>query len=346
MTTMTTPIHTWLDGYLALRQRAFEMRGAILLSTGERWPRTTGAEVIVIAAAFDPVVRAHAFPLVLRRWRTTLAELQRDGRPYLHHTYAGNRAFWSTLEAVSIFLDDLALRPPGQHAWDALLDVIGTGPRNVGPRGDGPFKHFDGVRTFDDLYNAQYKYLLELRGFDELNPPPYDERSYGWLGVKKKIPRTTNTDVLALAGYWGKQLQDVKKVFGHAGIEKRWDRLMADLGKHAMYGNPTAVYPENNRFWRTLKETAIHVAVADEAPSKWDMVKESVKDSITALPDTLSDVASKGVEVLSDTAQAAGKVVNAAGKGLFSGIGTPVMIGAGLLGAFLLFRRGRRDEEA
>lgn len=345
MTTMYSPIHTWLDGYLALRHHALEMRGAIVLSTGERWPRTTGAEVMTIAAAFDPVVRAHAFPHVLRRWRAALADLQRDGRPWLHHTYAGNRAFWSTLEAVSIVLDDLALRPPGHHAWDALLGVIGTGPRNVGPRGDGPFKHFD-VKTFDDLYNAQFKYLLELRGFDELDPPTFDESSYGTLGVKKKIPRTTNLDVLSLAGYWGKQLQDVKKVFGHAGIEKRWDRLMTDVGRHAMYGVPTAVYPENNRFWRALQETAIHIAVADEAPSKWDLVKDSVKDSVKRLPETLGGVASKGAEVLADAAQGAGKVVNAAGKGLFSGIGTPVLIGAGMLGAFLLFRGRRRGEEA
>ena len=63
------------------------------------------------------------------------------------------------------------------------------------------------------------------------------------------------------------------------------------------------------------------------------------------LPDTLSTVASKGVEALADTAQAAGKVVNAAGKGLLSGAGLPILIGAGVLGAVFLFR-GRRQEES
>ena len=340
MTTLHTPIHTWLDGYLALRHRAFEMRGSIVLSTGERWPRTTGAEVMVIAAAFDPVVRAHALPRVLRRWRATLADLQRDGRPWLHHTYAGNRAFWSALEAASIFLDDLELRPPGQHAWDALLDVIGTGPRNVGPRGDGPFTHFEGVRTFDDLYNAQRRHLGALRGFDRLRPDG------GVPGPERPIPRTTNADVVALADYWTRQLADVKTVMGTAGVTTQWRAAVADVNSLARHGDPNAVYAHNNAFWRALQQTAIHVAVADEAPSKWDMVKDSVTDSVTHLPETLGGVASKGAEVLAETAQAAGKVVNAAGKGLFSGIGTPVVIGAGLLGAFLLFRRGRRDEEA
>ena len=345
-----TPIQTWLDGYLELRHRAFADRGAIELPEGTRWPRTTGEQVAAIAAAFTPAIRANAAPRVVKRWRAMLADIQRDAFVDLHDTYVGNRAFWATLEAVAVYLDNLALRPPTMRAWMALFALIETtdagDARNVGPDGDGPFKHFDGIQTFDELYNAEYKYLLEQRGFDELDPPPFDENSYGSLGVKKKIPRTTNIDVLALAGYWGKQLQDVKEVFGHAAIEKRWDRLMTDIGKHAMYGNPTAIYPENNRFWRCLSDTAIHVAVADEAPSKWDMAKEALKDSVTHLPDTLKTVASKGVDAIADTAQAAGRVVNSAGKGLFSGVGTPLLIGAGVLGAVLLFRGGRKHEEA
>jgi len=49
--------------------------------------------------------------------------------------------------------------------------------------------------------------------------------------------------------------------------------------------------------------------------------------------------------VIADTAHAAGKVVNEAGKGLFSGVGTPLLIGAGVLGAVVLFRSGRKHEE-
>jgi len=339
-------ITTWLDGYLALRHRAFADRGSIELSDGTRWPRTTGEQVAAIAATFTPAVRANAVPRIVKRWRTTLADIQLDAFEDLHETYLHNRTFWATLEEVALHLDGLALRPPTMRAWNALLSIISTEtPRNAGPDGDGPFQHFDNVHTFDDLYNAQYKHLLGLRGFDELDPPPYDENSYGSLGVNKKIPRTTNTDVLALAGYWGKQLKDVKEVFGHAGIEKRWDRLMADVGKLAMYGTPTAVYPENNRFWRCLWDTAVHISVADEAPSKWEMAKDSIKDSVVHLPDTIRTVAGKGADTIADTAQAAGRVLNSAGKGLFSGVGTPLAIGAGVLGAVLLLRRGRRREE-
>lgn len=342
-------ITTWLDGYLELRHRAFTDRGSIELDDGTRWPRTTGRQVAAIAATFTPAVRANAAARIVRRWRTTLTDIDRDGLTNLDDSYVHNRAFWGTLEEVAVHLDGLSLRPPRTHAWLALFALIETAdagtPRN-GPDGDGPFKHFDGIRTFDDLYHAQYNYLLEQRGYDELEPPAYDPNLYGSLGIKKKIPRTTNTDVLALVGYWGKQLDDAKDIFGTEAIEKHWKLLMADVAKHAMYGNPTAIYPENNRFWRALKDTAIHIAVADDAPSKWDMAKDSIKDSVLHLPDTIKTVASKGAEVLADTAQAAGRVVNSAGKGLFSGAGTPILIGAGVIGAVLLLRGRRAEKEA
>ena len=193
---------------------------------------------------------------------------------------------------------------------------------------------------FDDLYNAQFKYLREQRGFDNLRPDG------GAAGVERQIPRTTNADVVALADYWTSQLADVKSVMGTDGVTATWRAASADVDQLARRGDPNAVYTKNNAFWRALSTTAIHVAVADEAPSKWDLAKDAIKDSIKHLPDTISAVASKGADAIADTAHAAGKVVNEVGKGLFSGVGTPLLIGAGVLGAVLLFRGGRRHEEA
>jgi hypothetical protein len=143
-----------------------------------------------------------------------------------------------------------------------------------------------------------------------------------------------------------KQLAEVKSIMGTDRVTALWRAATADVDQIARRGDPNAVYAKNNAFWRALSTTAIHVAVADEAPSKWDLAKEAIKDSVVHLPDTLSDIASKGVDAVAATAHAAGKVVNEAGKGLFSGAGTPILIGAGVLGAVLLFRRGRRHEEA
>ena len=340
-----TTITTWLDGYLELRHCAFADRGAIELPDGTRWPRTTGEQVAAIAAAFTPAIRANAAPRVLQRWRAMLSDIQRDAIADLHETYVGNRAFWATLEAVAVYLDNLALRPPTTRAWMALFAVIDSGddtagPRNAGPSGEGPFKHFDGIQTFDDLFNAEFKYLRDLRGSDQMKPDA------GLAGVERPIPRTTNADVVALADYWTKQLADVKDIMGTDGVTATWRAATADVDQFARHGDPNAVYAKNNAFWRALSQTAIHVAVADEAPSKWDLVKESVTDSIVHLPDTIASVASKGVQLVGETAHAAGKVVNEAGKGLLAGAGTPLLIGAGVIGALLLFRGSRRHEEA
>ncbi len=216
---MTTPIHNWFDGCLLLRLHALDEVGAIALDAGERWPRTTGTQVMAIATAFTPAVRANAGPRVLRAWRAMLTDISLDGLPRPDDTYEHNREFWRTLETVALYLDDLAVPCPPQRAWDGLLSFLSTNSearRNAGPSGDGPFKHFDGVQTFDDLYNAQFKYLRDLRGVDTMKPDA------GAPGVERPIPRTTNGDVIALADYWTKQLDDAKRIMGTDGVSATW----------------------------------------------------------------------------------------------------------------------------
>ena len=74
---MSIQISTWLRAFFALQASAMESRGFIEIDAGTddaaRWPRTTGHDVIAIAAIFDPYVRA--LPLrygghgLARRWR-------------------------------------------------------------------------------------------------------------------------------------------------------------------------------------------------------------------------------------------------------------------------------------
>lgn len=334
-------VATWIEGVRVLRAHAVAARGSIELSDGRRWPRTTGEQVAAIAAAFTPAVRASARAPVLRRWRAIVDEIEADALAHLDDTYAGNRVFWATLETVALELDERASRPPGGAAWRALCAVLDqTAARNAAPPGDGPFKHFEGVKTFDELYNAQAKYLREVRGFDNLMPDP------GMAGGERFIPRATNADVVALADFWAPLLADSKTIMGSDRVIALWRAAMTDVERLARHGEPTAVYAKNNTFWRALMEAAIHIAVAADAPTKWELAKESIKDSIVHLPDTIGAVASKGVAAVSTTAHAAGKVLNEAGKGLFSGAGVPILVGAGVLGAVLLFRGSRRREEA
>lgn len=335
---MSAPIHSWIDGHLALRQRAYETRGSIQLDEGARWPRTTGADAILIAAAFDDAIRTHGTPGLRARWRATLENLERDALTALHDTYADNRTFWATLEAVAVFLDDIAVTPPPSPTWDTLLHELGAQPRNAGPKEDGPIAHFEGVKTFDELWSAQRKFLADKRGSDKLPAPP------GLGGPEMVIPRSTNQDVLQIATYWSDQLAKAKQVMGYVAAVAKWKTVIADVDKLAKPGKPGDVYAKNNEFWRLSFDVAVQISIGDESPSKWDLVVESVKDSLTHLPKNVEAGLSKGVEIVEHAAHAVGEIVGEAGKGLLRGVGTPVLVGAGLLGLFLL-TRGKKHEE-
>jgi hypothetical protein len=329
---MNTPIHSWTDGFVALRARAEETRGLIELDSGASWPRTTGDDVVAIAATFDPPIREHGAPGIVRRWQKTLADLERAALTTPRETYPENRTFWDSLEMMSVFLDDLDVEVPEERWWSALLDQLGTSLRNAGPRGDGPFGHFDNIKTYDDLYLAEYKHLRELRGADNVPPPK------GVTGFAKPIPRTTNADVIELATYWSARLDEANHVMGFDGTVSRWKVALADVERLAKTAKPGAVYANNNEFWRVLADTVVYIAAADEAPTTFDNVVGSIKDSVTHLPENLQHVASKGIDLVAGAAEAVGRVANEAGKGLFAGLGAPVLIGAGLIGLFLITR--------
>lgn len=349
---MSIEITTWLRAFFALQASAMESRGFVELNSGTddvvRWPRTTGADVVAIAAVLDPYLREQPLRYgghgIARRWRSVVDDIERFALDDLRGEYAENRSFWNTLPAVCVYLHSEGVPLAAPAVWDALLALIrdATELRNIGPKGDGPFKHFEHVKTFDDLYIEQYKYLRDTRGADELAPEP------GMTGTKYKIPRTTKADVIALSEYWSKQLADVKEVMGHAAVEREWKAALADVEQLARNGDPNAIYPKNNGFWRTLKHTAIHVAVADEAPTKWDLAKEAIKYSITHLPENLATGAKKVAgaleEAAGDVAHGVGKIANDAGRGLFSGFGGPLLVGAGLLGLFLASRSRSKEE--
>jgi hypothetical protein len=345
---MTTqiPIYTWTDAYVAIRQRAEERRGSITINPNtldwERWPRTTGTDVIAIAAVIDPFVRSLPAEVghlaIARRWAAFLAELERTALANPSVMYAGNRAFWRTLAAVAVHLASTEIAMPARRTWDALLAQLGAiEPRNVGPSGDVPFGPFTGVKTYDDLYNEQFKLLRDRRGADQMDPEP------GMMGARSPIPRTTNADVILLADYWGQRILNARQVEGHRTVKQRWDAANADVNTKARGAEPTALYPNNNGFWRALEKVANQVAVADEAPTDWDRFTSAVEHSITHLPENVAAaanyVASGAGHAASAVSSAAGKVAGAAASGFLGSLKTPLLVGAGLVGAYLLLRK-------
>jgi len=249
---MSIEITTWLTAFNALQATAMESRGFIELETGEaiRWPRTSGHDVVAIAVVLDPYVRAQAHRFggaaIGRRWRAVLDDLERFALPDPRAEFAENRAFWTaTLPAICAYLSVEGAPLPPPWVWDAVRAVLSDALtfRNVGK--DSPFRAFD-VKTWDDLFMAQWRFLVDARGSDDLAPEP------GMTGTKRKTPRTSNADVIALADYWSKKFADVKEVFGHKDAMARWKRALADIDAIARKGDPATLYPKNNAFWRDL----------------------------------------------------------------------------------------------
>jgi len=350
---MSIEITTWLRAFFSLQASAMESRGFVELEPGPnddvfiRWPRTSGHDVVAIAAVLDPYLREQPLRFgghgIARRWRAVVDDLERYALDDPREEYPENRSFWNTLPAICVYLHSEGAPLPAPEVWTALRAVLSDALlfRNVGT--DSPFKPFN-VKTWDELWIEQWKFSCDTRGFDEL------AAEVGGSGKKTKIPRSTNADVIALADYWSKKFADIREVFGHKDTLARWKRALADIDGVARKGDPAAVYPKNNAFWRDLKATAIHIAVADEAPTKWDMAKDAIKESVKNLPETIKVGAEKAATAVAsaagDIAQGVGKVANEAGKGLFAGFGTPLLVGAGLLGLFLISRNRGSSEKA
>jgi hypothetical protein len=333
------PHHNWTDGYQQLRRRIEELRG-VDADDAASWPRSTNNDVIAIAAVVDPALAVwparYANEEVNRRWFALRDDFVRALVEPPADTYTHNREFWSTLAAVSTYLDEVSM----PELWAALAEHVGDVKplRNSGPKEDGPFAHFE-AKTYDDLWNAQRKFLADKRGSDKLMPPA------GFGMGPMVIPRTTNRDVLQLATYWTTELAKAKHIVGYDTAVANWKVATDDIDRIAKPGKPDDVYPKNNEFWRTAFDMSVQIAIADESPSKWDMFVESVKDSVTHLPENLEHAASKSVDFVATAAHAAGKIVNEAGKGLFSGFGVPLLIGGGLIGLYLVSRSRDHAEE-
>ncbi len=165
-----------------------------------------------------------------------------------------------------------------------------------------------------------------------------------------KIPRTTNADVLQVATYWTHELADISHMQGYDGVVTKWQAALADVEQLAKSGKPNDVYAKNEAFWRTAWQVALQVAVTDEAPTKWQMFVAFVKDSVKSITGDIADAFSsvgRGAEDLAGgAAHALGTIGNQAAKGLFSGFGIPLLVGAGVVGYFLLRSHGGEHTSA
>lgn len=353
--TAAPPIRSWTDGYAALRSRAGDMRGWIELDTDapdRRWPRTTGLDAIVIASFVDEAYRrtdpARSYGVALR-WKSCKDDLERDALPALGNTYRRNRDFWSCLAMMFAHLAYVECPLPSQGAWRAFLAEVGatlaTDTRNAPPTQDRPPVWFATAGDLLKLYLAQRSYAANLHGSDKLAP---EADMNGGVTI---VPRSTNGEVIQLAAFWAKALESEKSknANGYDTMRGRMIAVQRDIDAHARGADPNAVYPKNHRFWRTIESVAIHVSASNQygltdaqvwmasVGESLQVMGERTKALATAIAASVRDGAA-------DVVHGAGKILNEGARGLLGGLGTPLLIGGGIVAAFLLLR-GRGDRE-
>jgi hypothetical protein len=252
-----------------------------------QWPRTCGADVVAIASLIDAVLRTAPLASgaygIERTWRRCGRELAGTalGEPGLE--YRHNREFWSALASAIAYLASVDTEVP-DSMWRALLAEVSAPPpphRNTAVVDE---RLHLAAFSYDELWQAQKAALAKLRGADVREPGP------NVTGARMTIPRTTKADVLQLATYWtsalaqveirrfqmGRHGPDALHQAGLPGEILRWRRALADIDTYAITGDPAALYPKNEAFWRASASVSITVAVIDDAPPPFEMLLDTV----------------------------------------------------------------------
>lgn len=196
----------------------------------------------------------------------------------------------------------------------------------------------DGKLHIKDIADPLDLWEATRRFFKEKRKVLTSTTRHGWT-----YPETTNGDVRQLAEVWSrvhKQLwrSDLARAKQH---RDEWNEARSKIEISTAGADPTAVFVDNELFWlRWTKRQAIYLSAVRDMPSKWEMVVDSVKDSVKRLPDTLASSAEAVADTTGAVARKAGEVASAPVRGLFGGLfgklGTPLLIGGAVVGGVIV----------
>src|ERR1043165_818375 len=207
---MTMSLVNWNDVYCDLWMQAAKSRGTVTSAgrvpgaswptTLPEWPRTTDADVLMIATVADaflsatpprPGVRA-----IMRLWENVLQELDGIPVPPSSLEYAHNRSFWSTLLDVAAYLSMADAPVPIEELRNALEATLWS-PAVAYRNTAAPSTRTLTAPTYSRMWETLRAELARTRGADLRD----DE-----LGGTIVVPRTTNADALQLETYWSRPL--------------------------------------------------------------------------------------------------------------------------------------------
>ncbi len=196
----------------------------------------------------------------------------------------------------------------------------------------------DGKLHIKDIADPLDLWEATRRFFKEKRKVLTSTTRQGWT-----YPETTNGDVRQLAEVWtrvhGKIWRsDLVRAKQH---KDAWNEAKSQIEIATAGADLAAPFIHNELFWlRWTKRQGIYLSAVRDMPSKWEMVVDSVKDSVTRLPETLATGAEAVADASASVAKKAGEVASAPVRGLFGGLfgklGTPLLIGAAVVGGVIV----------
>ncbi len=202
--------------------------------------------------------------------------------------------------------------------------------------------HDDGQLHIKDIADPLDLWEATRRFFKEKRAVLTSTTRAGWT-----YPKTTNADVRQLADVWTRVhariwRSDLSRAKQH---KDEWNEARSQIEVATAGADPSATFVHNERFWlRWTKRQAIYLSAVRDMPSTWDMIVDSVKHSVSRLPENLeaggNAIADAGADVAASVAEKAGKLATAPVRGLFHGLfgslGTPLLVGAAIVGGVIV----------
>jgi len=198
-------------------------------------------------------------------------------------TYIHNTEFWNALLLLTT-QSDVCDASPMPWAFQVPPCVHHHNHhRNAAAVATGATLDASAAKTADDVAGMQRDAFSKLRGEDRVTGR--------FIG---RVPRTTVADVRQLAAYWSNAL-DMVGEHNFADISyksrvQRWKDAVAEVKRISPSTDPASVYEHNTDFWEAVLTISIQVALTAEAPTRWTLVKETAKEAIAKLPETLTEL--------------------------------------------------------
>lgn len=155
-----------------------------------------------------------------------------------------------------------------------------------------------------------------------------NQRGGSAIDGQRVVPNTTNADVLQLATHWSREVAKVSPRDAHDRSDhERWKACMDTIKQTADASRPDAVYAKNVEFWQQCsRRLAIYLNARKAVPSRWQMFKEAVVETIAGVPSAVGSATQTTAGLVTGAAGGVAKAFADPAKAALFVVGTAILL--------------------